>query len=114
MLSAAYDQVDRDHTTFDRLNETDRKVQEYKQRQEEKKRNQVGCDSPVKEIQLAESLHYNGWEIGDFITKQNLTFYEGNVVKYICRHRKKDGLNDLIKARNYLNKVINEYNNTGT
>lgn len=53
--------------------------------------------------------HYIGWEVGDFITQQKLSFFEGNVVKYVCRHRKKDGLEDLIKARNYLNKVINEY-----
>jgi hypothetical protein len=59
--------------------------------------------------------HYdNSWKVGDFITEMNLTFYEGNVVKYLCRHRKKDGLADLIKARNYLNKVINEYDTSGT
>jgi hypothetical protein len=51
--------------------------------------------------------HYGGnWEIGDFIFKQNLDFYQGNVVKYICRYKKKNGIEDLLKAREYINQLI--------
>lgn len=54
--------------------------------------------------------HYGGdWAIGAFITEQNLSFYEGNVIKYLCRHKKKEGLKDLYKAMNYLQQVINTY-----
>lgn len=42
----------------------------------------------------------------DVIDAFGLDFYEGNVVKYICRWRKKDGLEDLYKARNYVEEVI--------
>ena len=52
--------------------------------------------------------HYeDSWEIGNFINKMNLSFYEGNIIKYICRYKKKNGVEDLIKARNYLNQIIN-------
>ena len=81
-------------------------IQAYAKQQELKRMGQLEESKKT----LLQPEHYTGWVIGDFITKQNLTFYEGNVVKYICRHRKKDGLKDLIKARNYLNKVIDEYN----
>lgn len=33
----------------------------------------------------------------------------GNIIKYITRFKKKDGINDLIKARNYLDLLINRY-----
>lgn len=57
--------------------------------------------------------HYsNGWEVGEFITNQNLSFYEGCIVKYICRYKNKDGLKDLLKVQDYLNKVIENYKET--
>jgi hypothetical protein len=53
--------------------------------------------------------HYPGWVVGNFITQLNLNFFEGNIVKYVCRHRNKDGKKDLIKARDYLDQLIKEY-----
>jgi hypothetical protein len=38
----------------------------------------------------------------EFIVKNNLAFLEANVVKYVCRHRNKNGLEDLNKAIHYL------------
>ena len=42
----------------------------------------------------------------EFILKNNLGFCEGNVVKYIVRHRLKGGTEDLEKARHYINLLI--------
>ena len=42
----------------------------------------------------------------DFIEANKLTFIEGNIVKYVCRHRQKNGLRDLEKAKHYLEKLI--------
>ena len=53
--------------------------------------------------------HYPGWAVGNFITQLDLNFFEGNIVKYVCRHRNKDGKKDLIKARDYLDQLIKEY-----
>lgn len=41
-------------------------------------------------------------------------FYRMNVIKYITRYDKKNGMEDLIKAKNYLEMLIeNEENNDG-
>lgn len=43
------------------------------------------------------------WE---YIVANGLGYLEGNVVKYISRYREKNGLQDLEKARHYLDKLI--------
>jgi Protein of unknwon function (DUF3310) len=53
--------------------------------------------------------YYNGktgMQPFDVIDEFGLDFYEGNVVKYIVRWRKKNGLEDLRKARTYLSRII--------
>ena len=42
----------------------------------------------------------------DFIIANGLDFMEGNVVRYVSRWRRKDGVNDLKKAAHYLQKMI--------
>lgn len=46
-----------------------------------------------------------------FIEANNLDFHEGNIVKYVTRWRVKNGLEDLEKARWYLDRLI-EINQT--
>ncbi len=38
----------------------------------------------------------------EFIYKNEIGFMEGNVIKYVCRYDAKNGLEDLRKARKYL------------
>ena len=47
-------------------------------------------------------------EVTDFIIDQSMSFLEGNVVKYITRYKEKSGIEDLRKARWYLEKMIEE------
>jgi hypothetical protein len=42
----------------------------------------------------------------DFIAANQLGYFEGNIVKYVSRWRDKGGINDLKKARHYLDKLI--------
>jgi len=42
----------------------------------------------------------------DFIAANNLGFFEGNIIKYLSRWRDKNGTEDLLKARHYLDKLI--------
>jgi len=42
----------------------------------------------------------------DYIAANGLGYFEGNVVKYVSRWRKKGGVEDLKKARHYLDKLI--------
>ena len=45
----------------------------------------------------------------DFIVENKLGYLEGNIIKYICRYTCKNGLDDLKKARVYLNRLIKEW-----
>ena len=59
--------------------------------------------------------HYadRGIEPIEYIRANRLDFLEGNVVKYVTRHRYKAGVVDLRKAQQYLDWMIEEYENGG-
>lgn len=42
----------------------------------------------------------------DFIYENSLGYIEGNVIKYVTRHRAKNGAEDLLKAIHYLELLI--------
>ena len=42
----------------------------------------------------------------EFIEANNLGFHEGNVIKYVTRYKDKNGLEDLLKAKWYLDRLI--------
>jgi len=42
----------------------------------------------------------------DFIAGNNIGYLAGNVIKYVCRYKDKNGIEDLRKARHYLDKLI--------
>ena len=49
----------------------------------------------------------------EFIVANNLTFLEGNVVKYISRHHAKNGADDVRKAIHYCELILRTvYNET--
>ena len=52
--------------------------------------------------------HYTNGKIEpiDFINGNNMDYLEGNIIKYISRYKLKNGLEDLEKARFYLNMLI--------
>ena len=47
--------------------------------------------------------HYSKHKIQPytFITENNLSFFQGNVVKYVCRYLNKNGIEDLQKIIHY-------------
>ena len=61
----------------------------------------------ANEIQVAGS-HYKTKAIQpwDYIAANELGYFEGNIVKYVSRWRDKGGVQDLLKARHYLDKLI--------
>lgn len=63
--------------------------------------------SSVNNIQHGGS-HYKDKPIQpwDYIAHNGLGYFEGNVVKYVSRWRTKGGVEDLRKARHYLDKLI--------
>ena len=52
--------------------------------------------------------HYSQFKIEpfDFIHENGLGFAEGNVIKYVCRWREKNGVQDLEKAKQYIEMLI--------
>ena len=42
----------------------------------------------------------------EFINKNKLQFAEGNAIKYICRHAHKGEVEDLEKAKHYIDMII--------
>jgi len=60
-------------------------------------------------VNNAEYAYDNGkdYDVIDIVNDFNLNFSRGNVLKYICRAgKKKDELQDLLKAQDYLNREI--------
>tara|TARA_B100000809_G_scaffold232662_1_gene248784 strand:+ start:1419 stop:1658 length:240 start_codon:yes stop_codon:yes gene_type:complete len=45
-------------------------------------------------------------EVTDFIIDQQLSFIEGNIIKYIIRYKDKSGIQDLRKCRWYIERLI--------
>jgi hypothetical protein len=56
-------------------------------------------------------IHYQSGtgDVIDFCYKHQLGFSEGNIVKYITRWKKKNGIEDLKKAQEYLNRLIDSF-----
>ena len=42
----------------------------------------------------------------EYITKNKLTYLQGNVVKYVTRYKDKNGVEDLQKAKHYIDLLI--------
>ena len=61
----------------------------------------------AKDYQIGGEHYKNiGIQPIEYIMANNLDFCEGNVVKYVSRWRQKNGLDDLLKAKHYLEFLI--------
>jgi hypothetical protein len=52
--------------------------------------------------------HYKAKSIQpwDYIAANEIGYFEGNIIKYVSRWQDKGGVDDLKKARHYLDKLI--------
>ena len=52
--------------------------------------------------------HYKNMTIQpvELIEMNNLGFCAGNIIKYVCRYKDKNGIEDLKKARHYIDLLI--------
>jgi hypothetical protein len=59
------------------------------------------------EVQVG-GTHYKQMKIQpiEFIYENQIPYMEANVIKYICRHKYKNGLQDLEKAKHYIDLLI--------
>ena len=61
----------------------------------------------ASETQIGGS-HYSNMVIQptEFIHKNGLSFIQGNIIKYVCRYKDKNGIEDLQKAKHYIDLLI--------
>lgn len=59
---------------------------------------------------MSKPTHYTEGSIEpiDYIVANDLDFIEGNIIKYVTRYKYKNGLQDLMKAKDYLDRLIKE------
>ena len=57
---------------------------------------------------ITKQPHYTQFKIQPavFVIENGLNYCEGNIVKYVCRYKLKNGIEDLKKARHYLDMLI--------
>ena len=84
-----------------------RKMLTLKPVQAEVKRQEPAQASDANERQVG-GAHYKDKAIQpwDFIASNKLGYLEGNIIKYVSRWQEKGGIEDLRKARHYLDKLI--------
>lgn len=57
---------------------------------------------------MSKQEHYEkgGIQPITYITSNNMDFLEGNIIKYVTRYKYKNGVEDLEKAKDYLERLI--------
>ena len=69
-------------------------------------------DMPIQPAEFIQKqiggTHYKDMKIqpSEFINENKLLFAEGNAIKYICRHASKGEVQDLEKAKHYIDMII--------
>lgn len=70
-----------------------------------------GMEDAARELASSKQVagnHYREFAIqpSEFIHRNGIGFLEGNVIKYLCRYKKKNGKQDLEKAKHYIELLI--------
>ena len=64
-------------------------------------------EEQYKKVQVGGN-HYKSKKIQpiDYILGNNLSFCEGNIIKYVTRYKDKNGVEDILKAIHFLEKLV--------
>ena len=60
----------------------------------------------AKNSKIKPSYYGTGIDVFDSCLRHNLTFMKGNVIKYVTRYKNKNGIEDLEKAKEYIDRLI--------
>jgi len=65
----------------------------------------------MEEDEIKDNINPNHYKKGDievidFILDQKMSYTEGNIIKYVSRYKFKNGIEDLNKAKWYIEKLI--------
>ena len=61
--------------------------------------------TPANEKQVGGNHYKTAIQPWDFVLANDIGFLEGNAIKYIVRHKQKNGIEDINKAIHYLEKL---------
>lgn len=68
------------------------------------------CDNydkfEAKDSKIKPNYYGSGIDVIEFCLRNNLTFMQGNVIKYVTRYKYKNGIEDLEKAKEYIDRLI--------
>lgn len=62
--------------------------------------------SGILNSKIKPSYYGTGIDVIEFCLRNNLTFMQGNVIKYVTRYKSKNGIEDLEKAKEYIDRLI--------
>ena len=60
----------------------------------------------VNTDKIKPNYYGTGIDVIEFCLRNNLTFMQGNVIKYVTRYKYKNGIEDLEKAKEYIDRLI--------
>ena len=63
-------------------------------------------DKEDNKDKIKPSYYGSGIDVIEFCLRNNLTFMQGNVIKYVTRYKDKNGIEDLQKAKEYIDRLI--------
>ena len=58
------------------------------------------------DMQVGGTHYKNPIQHWDFVASNNLDYFQGQITKYVARWKNKGGMQDLLKARHFLDKYI--------
>ena len=72
------------------------------------------CDESFPQDKQIGGSHYKKFKIQpyEFISKNDLSFFQGNVIKYVCRYLHKNKIEDLEKIKHYCDLEIKKMKDT--
>lgn len=78
------------------------------QRQQEQEQAKSFCSTPeAVEVAQVGGTHYQTTiQHWDFVAANDMGYFEGQATKYLTRWKKKGGMEDLLKAKSYVDKLI--------
>lgn len=62
-------------------------------------------NAPANATQVGGDHYRTQWQHWDFVIAMHLGYFEGQITKYVTRHAKKNGLQDVEKALHYAQKA---------
>ena len=97
---------DDDQANIDRLISRTKPVQQW----DAQTQSYISVVDQYENEEVTNPKHYDkvGFAIQpiEYITKNELDFLEGNIIKYVSRYPHKGGVNDLLKAKTYIEFLI--------